>query len=301
MDNIYFRERLYKYLKEKVAANLTENDLDIIIKLMCYIFGDLDYQVYRIPWYVDVDRCPEDKLKLLASNIGFPWNVALEPNKQREYMKLYIQIRRRRGTKWAIENLCKVFGQDPNSYYSSADLRGVELLEYPGDSKRSGGPKYPGDMVLRVPELTTIMYNEVVNTKLAGTRLLFLFYLFIGTFHMNFDFSTAHKVKVYFDPEKYLDYRRIYNWGPEFLETPIEEIKDWLIQPYVESMEVNGSVMVNVFNCEPWHDDWILNKPGLPNYRGRVIDDRTIVDEERLYSENNTVAKPRGGGSMNEW
>ena len=204
-------------------------------------------------------------------------------------------IRKRRGTKWSIENLARVFGQDVDSYYNSADLRGIELLEYPYNSNRSGGPQYPGDMVLRVPELTTIMYNEVVSTKLAGTRLFFLFYIFIGTFHMDFKLSSYCNVKVYFDPEKHMDYRRIYNWGPEFLDTPIEEIKDWIIQPYVDNMRMTGSVMVNLLSTEPWHDDWILNKPGIPNYRGRIIDERTIVDEERLYSENNTVSRPRGG------
>lgn len=294
MDRQYFNDRLYSFLKTKIGSNLTEKDLDIIIRLMCYVFGDLDYQVNEIPWYVDVDRCPADKLKLLSSNIGFPWNVALEPEKQREYMKLYIQIRRRRGTKWGIENLCKVFGQDTDSYYNSADLRGVELLEYPKDQNRSGGPQYPGDLVLRIPELTTILYDAINDTKLAGTRLLFLYYIFIGTMHLEMKGETFHRLKVFFDPEKYLDLHRIYNWGPEFLETPIQEIQDWLIQPYVENMEVNGSTMVIIKPTEPWRDDWILNKPGLPNYRARVIDNRTIVDDESLYSENNTVGIPRG-------
>jgi len=295
MNRAYFNERLYNFLKKKIGANLTEGDLDILVRLMCYMFGDLDYQVAQIPWYVDVDKCPEEKLPLLASNIGFPWNDALTPSEQREYMKLYIQIRQRRGTKWSIENLCRVFGQSSNSYYSTADLRGVELLEYPQDSHRSGGPQYPGDLVLRIPELSTILYDAINDTKLAGTRLFFLYYIFIGTIQEEIIVSTYNKIKIYWRPEKYMDFRRIHNWGPEFLETPIEEIKDWLISPYVENMEINGSVMVNIMPMEPWHDDWILNKPGLPNYRGRVIDNRTIVDDEALYSENNTVARPRGG------
>lgn len=279
-----FQNRLYNFLTRQLSDALKEEDLDIFIRLICYLFGDLEYNTEKLKTYISVDLIDSGLLENLSSNIGFPYNRALTADKQREYIKQFLLIRQRRGTKWSLENLCRVFGQDVDSYYSSADLRGVELWEYPHDKDRPAGPKYPGDLVLRVPELTTILYDAIVDTKLAGTRLFFLFYFFIGVFHYCPELDTNTILEVYFDPKDGNDDVLIKNWGPEWLDSPISELWDWQISHNVVSAEVTGSCFVKVKYVKPYEKGWILHLPGVKDYHGLMIDQYTMIDNEQLYS-----------------
>lgn len=288
---IGFRTRLYKMLTKNLSDVLKEGDLDIFIRLICYLFGDLEYNAEKLKTFISIDKIESSLVENLGSNIGFPYNRALTADKQREYIKQFLLIRQRRGTKWSIENLCRVFGQDVDSYYSAADLRGVELWEYPKHKDRPAGPKYPGDLVLRVPELTTILYDAICDTKLAGTRLFFLFYFFIGVFHYCPELDTNTILEVYFDPKDGNDDILIKNWGPEWLDSPISELWDWQISHNVISAEVTGSCFVKVKKVKPYEKGWILHLPGVKDYHGLMLDQYTMIDNEQLYSgpQNNDV------------
>lgn len=133
MSNRYFpeyRQQIYTYLKQTLSGVMTDEDLDIIVKLIAELFGDLYMRTKLLPWQINVDRCPDEYLRALSSIIGYRWNEGLTADDQRESIKLYCLIRKYRGTNFGLSNLIRVFGQDITSFYSSADLRGVEVIEY---------------------------------------------------------------------------------------------------------------------------------------------------------------------------
>lgn len=323
-DQEFFIERMYKFFKSTLAESMTKDDLDIIIHLMSYVLGDIDFEATRMKSYVGIDLTPTDRIQQLSTNVAFPWSNALTPEQQRQYVKLYHLIRRRRGSVWAIENLCRVFGQDTASYYQTSDLRSVKLLEYPynysGDvpcdilkdengkpvldelgctipdtSKplkwcyyQSGAPKFPGDMVLRIPNMTSILYDEIVNTKLAGTRLYFLFYFMQGIFHYAPSTTGLSIRKFYFNPAYGKDYWKIEDLqAPAWDKTPtsiIMYMEDYQVGHYVTNYEVTGSQMFKVKTVKPFEKGWIFHKINTPNYRGYIISGEDLVDDEVLYN-----------------
>ena len=61
---------------------------------------------------------------------------------------------------------------------ANADLRGVEIIEYgSGDYTTTEPNMYPGDIKIRIPELSKILRYSIFDTKLAGTRLIFVYYI----------------------------------------------------------------------------------------------------------------------------
>ena len=184
-----FRQQIYTYLKSTLSNVITEEDLDIIVKLIAELFGDLYMRAKLLPWQINVDRCPDEHLKALSSIIGYRWNNGLTPDQQRESIKLYCLIRKWRGTNFGLSNLIRVFGQDVTSFYSSSDLRGVEIVEYGSGGADTIEPNmFPGDIKIRIPELSTILTDSIFDTKLAGTRLIFAYYIFMGIYHMKIYF-----------------------------------------------------------------------------------------------------------------
>lgn len=139
-----FRKDIYEYLIQTLSGVITDGDMDIFITLICYIFGDLYERSSKLPWEIDVDKVDDEYLPSLASLIGYPWNVGLTADQQRESIKMYLLIRRYRGTRFGLLNLIRVFGQDVERFYSSSDLRGVELVEYnPNIVKQKEPYMYP--------------------------------------------------------------------------------------------------------------------------------------------------------------
>lgn len=139
-----FRQDIYDYLTQTLSGVITDGDMDIFVTLICYIFGDLYERSSKLPWEIDVDKADDEFLPNLASLIGYPWNNGLTADQQRESIKLYLLIRRYRGTRFGLLNLIRVFGQDVEKFYSSSDLRGVEIVEYnPNITKQKEPYMYP--------------------------------------------------------------------------------------------------------------------------------------------------------------
>lgn len=304
--NEIFRERMYSFLKNTLSESMTKDDLDIIIHLLCIVLGDFDYELNQLQYYTMIDYTPTNRLKQLGSNVAFPWSSALTPEQQRQYIKLYHLIRQRRGTKWSIENLCRVFGQDTDNYYTASDLSSVRLLEYPtnyGGShpldnagnempfcyKEEGAPQFPGDMVLRIPAMTTILYNEIMNTKLAGTRLMFLFYFLMGPFHMWPNVNALIVYNFYFDPLYGKDDIKVMDWKTRIPANNeptriIRYMEDWQIGHYVVNYNVTGSMIIRTMSTVPFETGFILHEINTPNYKGYLISDEQIKDDETLYN-----------------
>lgn len=300
-----FRERVYQFLKSTLSRSMTKDDLDIIIHLLALIIGDRDYDLNMLQYYTMIDYTPTDRLHQLGSNVAFPWSSALTPEQQRQYIKLYHLIRQRRGTAWSIENICKVFGQDTASYYSASDLSSVRLLEWPqnyggkppvGGSGNElpfcyyeeGAPEYPGDMVLRVPALSTLLEDQIMDNKLAGTRLRYLYYFESEIFRYQPQTNALVVHEFYFDPVYGKDDIKIMDWEARLPQTGdrttiIRYMEDRNLSPCVVNYNLNGSMTITEIASTPHETGFILNKVDLEDYRGYIINEEAIESEEVLY------------------
>lgn len=304
--NEQFRERMYEFMKTTLSPAMTKDDLDIIIRLLSIVVGNHDFELYRLQYYTMIDYTPTNRLRQLGSNVGFPWNTALTAEQQRQYIKLYHLIRKRRSTPWSIENLARCFGQDTDSYYTTADLSHIKLFSYPqvyGGSEpvdsngfplpfcyyRQGGPRFPGDNVLRIPAMSTILKEEIYNTMLAGTRLEFLYYFLMGPFKMAPHTNQLRQTRFIFQPRYMNDFIKIGDIKgniPADNNKPtriIRYVQDYNLSHHVVNYNVSASMIIKSVTAEPYDTGWIFTELDTPHrYRGYVINDFTIKDEEVL-------------------
>lgn len=279
-----FRRVVYNYLNSTLSAVVTEDDLNIIIKIMAELFGDLYMRAKLTPWMINVDRCPDEHLQALSSIIGYRWNNGVTADSQRESIKLFCLIRRWRGTNFGLSNLIRVFGQDVTSFYSSSDLRGVRIIEYGSGGADTVEPNmYPGDIKIKIPELSNILRDSIFDTKLAGTRLIFVYYIFMGVYFLKMYDDWQYKIREWvtlltqgYDP-------RIDLYGSQFLNTKIgSTINDQLTHAVVRGAPLVG-VQVLTYYKAPWINGFILNTPGLINYRGFLEPDPIVKSTDVYY------------------
>lgn len=280
-----FREDIYKYLKTTLSEVMTNGDLDIIVRLISYIFGDLYMRAKLLPWQIDVDRVDAEYLPHLASIIGYPWNNALSADDQRESIKMYCLIRRYRGTNFGLTNLIRVFGQNVQSFYSSADLRGVEVVEYDERDPQTSEPNmFPGDIKIRIPELSTILRDSIIDTKLAGTRIIFAYYIFLGAFHMNMTEDTFRNIIRWVVWMTQGDDLKIEDFGDSGIDTIINTVWTDQLTHAITSATITASIQVLTYYKAPWQNGFVLNTPGLDNYRGYIEPKPDIKSDEVIYA-----------------
>jgi len=282
-----FREDLYNYMKLTLSPNLTMGDLDIIIKLMCYIFGDLTGVAYALRDQIDPDKAEEQYLRHLGSLIGYEWNNALTAEQQRESMKLFVDIRKKRGTNWSLQNLISVFGQDKVSYYSSSDLRGVRIIEGGKDGEPVGtadsNDLYPGDIMIEIPQFSNILRNAIDNIRLIGTRIMFTYVLYIGPLSMVTKFNGGKEIHQWFDPAYWGYDPKIEDFGPVGEDTIINDVLDWPIVHRVKNCISNFKCVIYTGYKEPYERGFVWHEPGNTNYKGYLVDDDTLQDEHTMY------------------
>lgn len=287
-----FREELYEWVKSTLSPNLTEGDLDIIVKLMCYIFGDLSGLVYNLKSQIDPDLAEESYLRHLGSIIGYEWNDGLTADEQRESMKLYVDLQKRRGTVFSLKNLIAVFGQTKNSYYSTSDLRGVTMIEGGKDGEPVGTADsnglYPGDIQIEMPVFSNILINAIDNIRLIGTRIFFTFVIYCGPFKINVETDAGHEIHLFFDPA-YWGYDPTIEEFTHIVEEETGEdvignIMDWpILNQRVKNCQANTSCVVYTAYAEPFEKGFIWNTPGKTNYQGFLVDDDTLKDDDTMY------------------
>ena len=287
-----FRSELYDWMKTTLSSNLTEGDLDIIIKLMCYIFGDLSGLVYSLKYQIDPDLAEEAYLKHLGTLIGYEWNNALTADEQRESMKVFIELQKKRGTEFSLKNLIAVFGKTRNSYYSSSDLRGIRIL-YGGKNGEPVGTEdsnglYPGDIQIEIPAFSNILIDAIDNIRLIGTRLFFTYVIYNGPFKLGMEVNAGQELNMFFDPAY---------WGydptiEEFTNIVREEtgsdiignITDWLLlNQRVENCKANAACAVYISTVEPFDKGFIWNIPGNQRYHGFLLEDSTLKEDDTMY------------------
>lgn len=300
-----YRQQIYDYLKWTLSDIMTKDEMDVITKLIAEIFGDLYMRTGLLPWQIDFARCPDEDLKALGSLIGYRWNNKLNYDQQRVGIGLYCLIRRNRGTKYGLENLIRSFGQTMKQFYSSADLRGVDIIEY-----GSGGPEtlepvmFPGDIFIRVPEFSTILRDSIFDTKLAGTRIFFQYYIFIGIFHMGMKVDFGYLIAITPDREIQGYNTTIEKLGLFEFDTELNQILEFQLTHGIRGNYANfanpightpdslepthhgnlvAGIQVLTYYKAPWINGFILNTPGLTNYRGFVQPDGNIHPNDIMY------------------
>lgn len=283
-----FRDDIYNWMKTTLSENLTQGDLDIIIRLMCYIFGDLTGEAYALRDQIDPDKAEEYYLRHLSKLIGYEWNEALTADQQRESIKLYIDIRRRRGTKWSLENLIRVFGQDVTSFYSSSDIRGVTVNEYdPNTGTPNTGPDadglFPGDILIEVPQFSTILREAIDNIRLIGTRIIFAYLIYIGPFNITPSLDCGNQLELYFDPAVWGYDPIIKAWGPRNEATVIATMEDFPLSHVVRSSQHLTHCIIYTQKTIPFEKGFIWSEPENTNYKGYLIDDKTLKDTNTMY------------------
>lgn len=278
-----FRDDLYKYMKETLSSNLTKGDLDIIIRLMCYIFGDLSGLTNKLKDQVDPDKAEEYYLRHLCTVIGYEWDEGLTAEQQRESIKLFIDIRRRRGSIWSLKNLISVFGQDRNSYYSTADLKGVKIIECMSDERPDINGLYPGDIMIEIPQFSNILRFAIDNIRLIGTRIVFAYIIYLGVFNMKSTFSADREIWQWFDPAYWGYDPKISEFGPVGEDTVLNDILDWPIVHRVRSAISNFDTVILVEKKEPYERGFVWHQPGNNNYKGFLVDDETLKDDDTMY------------------
>lgn len=283
-DYTVYRADLYNYIKETLSPNLTAGDLDIIIKLMCYIFGDLTEEAYNIENQIDPDKAEEYYLRHLCKVIGYEWNEALTADQQRESIKLFIDIRRQRGTIWSLENLIRVFGQDVTSFYSSSDLRGVSIHEYdPSEGEPDHDGLFPGDLLIEIPQFSTILRDAIDNIRLIGTRIIFAYMIFLGPFKISGSINGGNEVHLWFDPADWGYDPVIKGWGPRNEATRVTSIEDWPLTHRVRSAVSNFKCIIYQSHKDPFEKGFIWAPSGNNNYKGYLVDDSTLKDDNTMY------------------
>ena len=290
-----FRDDLYNYIKMTLSPNLTEKDLDIIVRLMCYIFGDLNGVAFALRDQIDPDKAEEEYLKHLGYVIGYEWNDALTAEQQREAMKLFVDIRRRRGSIWSMKNLISVFGQDRVSYYSSSDLRGINIIEGGAGGEPVGTADvnglYPGDFNIEIPQFSSILRDAIDNIRLIGTRIIFTYVIYVGPIKALSVLNCGREIIQWFDPAYYYDGKfnpSISEWIDMIKEQygedyTLELIKNWPILHRVESAKSNCYLSIYVGHKDPYEIGHVWHEAGNTNYKGMLIDDKTLKDDDSMY------------------
>lgn len=278
-----FRDDLYNYLKTTLSANLTTGDLDIIIRLMCYIFGDLTGVTYKLPYQVDPDKAEEEYLRHLCTIIGYEWEEGLTAEQQRESIKMFIDIRRKRGTPWSLQNLISVFGQDRTSFYSTSDLRGVRIVECMSDERPDRNGLYPGDLMIEVPQFSNILRKAIDNIRLIGTRIIFTYMIYCGVYRMKSVFSADREVSLFFDPAYWGYDPKIKDFGPVGEDTEIKDVLDWPIVHRVRNAVSNCKCVIYTAYAKPYERGFVWHPQGNDNYKGFLVDDETLKDEDTMY------------------
>lgn len=301
-----FRRQIYLYLKRTLSVVLTENELDIVVKLISEIFGDLYMRAGLLPWQIDTDRCSDDNLEALSSLIGYTWQKGLTIEQQRVGIDMYLLIRKNRGTTFGLENLVRSYGQTIKDFYSAADLRGIRIIEY-----HSGGPEtvepsmFPGDIIVEVPDMSSLLRDSIRDTQLAGTRLFFSYIVFVGVYFSGIR-NFGQEMTIYITPDKMIQgYDPVISaLGPFGLDTKIEQIIEYQITHGIRGNNASGvceightinsldnnhvgnvtcGMQLLTYYQAPFINGFILNTPGLTNYRGFIQPLGVIEKDYILY------------------
>ena len=277
-----YRKYIYNLAHEAISEGLISNDLDVFIKLISCIQGDMYLEAKNVDDSINIDNIDEEHLRHLCTLIGYTWVEALTADEQRESIKFYMYLRRMRGTSFGLKNLIRIFGQTTTSLYQASDNSGVRVMEYKEGNKYG---MFPGDIRIEIPEMSRILRNAIEDVKLMGTRLRFAYRIDISS--TNYDIfghllgyypapGVTGKIKMFLQPG-------LKGWDEEIDIYQNKENSQKLIYKYRDTFNIHGSTDIDTIYSEPFTDLWLFQEKGLVNVRGWLLDDGVIDENLYLY------------------
>lgn len=284
--NIYYtrayRQYMYNLAHNAITNSLITDDIDVFLKLVGVIYGDLYTISKNIDDAINIDYVDEEHLRHLCKLIGYKWVEALTAEEQRESIKFYMYLRRMRGTSFGLKNLIRIFGQTVTSLYQASDNSGVRIVEYKEGNKHG---MFPGDIRIEIPELSNILRNAAEDVKLMGTRLIFAYRIDVGTTnedqygHLRGYYpapGVTGKIRIWLQPE-------LKGWDDNIHVDVDKDNSQKLIYKYRDTFNIHGSTEIKSYYSEPFTNLWMFQEYGLQNVRGLLLDDGIIDEELYLY------------------
>ena len=280
-----YREEIYKLEKSSLSESIVNPDIDVMLKLMATTRGDIYRKICNYLWYTDVDKADEEHLKLLCGLIGYKWVDSLSADKQRESIKFFLLLRRMRGTKFALKNLIRIFGQSSDTLYQATDLSGVLIYDYTDGNKYN---MFPGDIRIEIPDMSSILRNAIEEIKLMGTRLTFAYRISLSTnddtLGMKYKEGIYLKLKLCNRPgfrgwDKIILEDLPRSWGTRLSSIFCNQI----IYYYRDTHTVIGTTDVTQRYSDPFVLIDFLSTPGQTNVRGIINNDSPILPDLMLY------------------
>lgn len=131
--------------------------------------------------------------------------------------------------------------------------------------------------------MSNILYDAIFDTKLAGTRLFFAYYIFMGIYHLKMYEDYVYKIHdwIQFLQQGYSPTIELY--GSRFLDTRLDQVLvDQLSHTMIRGAVIGGVQLLTYYKA-PWQNGFILNIPGLTNYRGFIEPDPIVQADHELY------------------
>ena len=283
--NVYYtrahRQYMYELAHNAITDGLITDDLDVFLKLIGVIYGDLYTLSRNIDDSINIDYVDEEHLRHLCKLIGYEWVEALTAEEQRESIKFYMYLRRMRGTSFGLKNLIRIFGQTTTSLYQVSDNSGVRVMEYQEGNKYG---LFPGDIRIEIPEMSSILRTAAEDVKLMGTRLRFAYRIDIGTTN---DDQFGHRLGYYPAPGVTGNIRMWIQPGEKGWDTEIDlEDKDnsqKIIYKYRDTYNIHGSTDFKKYYSKPFTNLWMFQEADLRNIRGVLLEDGVIDEDLYLY------------------
>ena len=215
--------------------------------------------------------------------VKYPWNNALTANQQREMIKYWLLIKKNRGTAFSYINLIRLFGKDSDSIYSNSDHSGVRVVEY-DPNVHHDYPMFPGDIRIEVPEMSTILRDSLKDIQLMGTRITFAFILYLGAYNEEITPDLWYVIKKWIDTDVLQGWNPIIkNYGPQYEYTKVQTVYDWLLCKPSRSNEMFASISVIPRYKTPWEKGFIFSTAGQTNYKGLLLSDGILNEDDVLY------------------
>lgn len=285
--NIYYtkayRQYMYNMVKDAITEEIVTDDVDVFLKLVAEVYGDLYLLSKNIDDSINIDFIDEEHLKHLCKLIGYEWVNALTANEQRESIKFYMYLRRMRGTKFGLKNLIRIFGQTTDTLYQASNNTGIRVMEYQPENKYG---LLPGDIRIEIPELSNILRENANDVKLMGTRLLFAYRIDVSSTNKDryghilgyypAPAVVANKIKLFIQPG-------MKGWDTKQDFTKTDQFSDKFIYKYSDEYNIHASSEITVKPSEPFTELWMFQEPGLVNVRGHITEDGVILNDLVLY------------------
>lgn len=283
--NIYYtrayRKYMYQLAYNAITNELITPDINVFLKLIGDIYGDLYTISKNVNDAINVDFVDEEHLRHLCKLIGYEWVEALTADEQRESIKFYMYLRRMRGTSFGLKTLIKLFGQTSSSLYQISSNAGVRIMEYTEGNDQG---LFPGDIKIEIPEMSSILRNAAEDVKLAGTRLRFTYRIDVGTTNED---PYGHLLGYYPAPgvvsNVHIWLQPLFKGWDELISLEDKEETQKLIYKYWDNYTIHPSTDITTYYSEPYTDMWLFQIAGLENIRGILLDDGVIQEDLYLY------------------